>query len=224
MTRLRFTREEYIAKARDAHGDTYDYSQLEYLGDNVKVTIICPKHGPFTKRPSEHTSAKKGCPTCGYGGTAEERFWAKVNKDGIKVAHMPDQCWEWTAYVMPDGYGKFGITHGDIVLAHVYSYELVNGPIERDENDNRKLWVLHMCDNRKCVNPNHLFLGTDSDNMNDAAVKGRLPCKLTPAKASAIRKLYATGEYTHKELSEMFHVHSSTTKQIVQRRTWKYVE
>jgi len=224
MTFKKLTAEEYIARAKAVHGDTYDYSQLEYLGDKVKITIVCSKHGPFTKRPSEHTRARKGCPTCAFGGTAEERFWAKVNKNGTKVKHVPDPCWEWTAYTMPEGYGKFGITHNNIVLAHVFSYELANGPIERDEDGKRKLWVLHMCDNRKCVNPSHLFLGTDKDNMSDAAKKGRLPCKLNPAKVSAIRELHETGNYTHLELSKMFHISKSVITQVVNGRTWRHVE
>ena len=224
MTFKKLTAKQFIAKAKEVHGDTYDYSQVEYLGDRVKVTIICFKHGPFSKRPSEHTTAKKGCPVCAYGGTPKERFWDKVNKNGIKVNHMPDRCWEWTAYIMPAGYGRFGASHDDICLAHVFSYESANGLIERDENGKRKLWVLHMCDNRACVNPNHLFLGTDTDNMQDAAKKGRLPSKLTPEKVSALRTLHATGEYTYKELSRMFGVQTQTIRQVLSGRTWVHVE
>jgi len=223
MTKL-FTREEYIAKAREIHGDTYDYSQLEYLGGKVKVTIICPKHGPFTIGPSQHTSARRGCPICGFGGTAEERFWVKVNKNGIKVKYVPDQCWEWKGYIAPNGYGRFKVTHSNLVLAHVYSYELAYGPIERDENGKRKLWVLHECDHRKCVNPSHLFLGTGQDNTYDAIIKGRLSSKMNPDKVRLARELYKTGKYSTAAVGEVFNVSASAIQRIVNRRTWKYVE
>jgi len=94
-----------------------------------------------------------------------ERFWAKVNKDA------PNGCWEWHSSLTGGGYGAFFVHHPDkreIVRAHRFSWELANGSIPNG------LWVLHKCDNRICVNPDHLFLGNRSDNMIDCARKGRL--------------------------------------------------
>jgi hypothetical protein len=91
-----------------------------------------------------------------------KRFWEKVN---IK---SENECWEWTASCRSNGYGAFRTkekTHG----SHRLSYELTHGNI----TDNT-LKVCHTCDNRKCVNPNHLFLGTQKDNMQDCKAKGRL--------------------------------------------------
>ena len=96
----------------------------------------------------------------------EERFWEKVNKD------TKSGCWEWQSSIRGNGYGAFFThlkpegrkCHG----AHRYSWELANGAIPEG------LWVLHKCDNRICVNPDHLFLGDRTDNMRDCAAKGRV--------------------------------------------------
>jgi hypothetical protein len=77
-----------------------------------------------------------------------------------------DSCWLWTESVDKDGYGR--IRGGDgHVRAHRYSYALHYGPIPNN------LWVLHRCDNPRCVRPDHLFLGTAQDNADDRTNKGR---------------------------------------------------
>lgn len=87
-----------------------------------------------------------------------ERFWAKVRKS--------DGCWIWTAALNPKGYGKFGVNKRTMA-AHRLAYADRNGPIPDD------LFVLHRCDTPSCVNPDHLFLGTQSDNLQDCKRKGR---------------------------------------------------
>ena len=94
------------------------------------------------------------------GMTLEERFWSKVNKDG------EGGCWIWTSATNTDGYGKFELDY-KMIAAHRLSFELFNGPIPRGK------YICHRCNRRNCVNPDHLYAGTSSENCYDAVRRGR---------------------------------------------------
>jgi hypothetical protein len=148
-----------------------------------------------------------------------ERFWPKVDKRG------PDECWEWMG-AKQRGYGALLV--GDagsrrLHRAHRFSYELANGPIPDD------LVVCHHCDNRACVNPAHLFVGTQADNMADAATKGRIRAgedhhnsKLTSADVRVIREWHPAG-WSLDDLAAAFGVSRSLISQVLSRQIWAHV-
>jgi len=143
------------------------------------------------------------------------RFWKFVRKSV--------DCWEWTGYKNKGGYGTFRLD-GESIGAHRIAWILANGPIPDG------LCVCHTCDNRACVNPAHLFLGTDTDNIRDRHNKGRTVrgeqngrAKLTTVQIIQLRELYASGNYTQRQLADLFKVVRSTVHKIVSAQKWAHL-
>lgn len=146
------------------------------------------------------------------------RFWARVQKC--------EGCWLWTGRTNTEsGYGYFdyGPRCRTSVPAHRYSWELHNGTIPDG------MHVLHRCDNPPCVNPDHLFLGTNLDNVRDKQAKGRQlrgervgTAKFTAGQVTEVRRRVAGGETQLSVARDMGmsprHVHD-----IVTRRTWAWL-
>jgi hypothetical protein len=143
-----------------------------------------------------------------------DRLLSKIKVD--KVA----ECWEWQAQRSRDGYGKLQL-RGKKHLAHRLSFEVHCGPIPDGIN------VCHRCDNPCCINPSHLFLGTQADNIADKFAKGRgvtprlfgadhSQAKLTEADVLAIRASSAS----QSQMAKAFGVSKSTIGSIRTGKTW----
>lgn len=153
------------------------------------------------------------------------RFWGHVDKEHSDFFYNGSRCWEWTANIPPtSGYGLVKLNKKER-LVHRVAYEITFGEIGDD------LLVLHHCDNRPCVNPDHLFLGTQKDNVADMMQKGRKPLgeehansKLSAAQVFEIRKRYrrfGIGGDTTVTLAKEFGVSAKTISNIVNRKKWK---
>ena len=151
----------------------------------------------------------------------EQRFWEKVDKRGKY------ECWEWQAGKSKKGYGyvQNNRKRGKLLSAHRVSWELHNGKIPKG------MLICHHCDNPPCVNPNHLFLGTQKDNIRDAVKKGRKKyigegngrAILTKEDVLLIRELYKQPDLTLIQLAKSFNVSRGCITGIVYKKTWKHI-
>lgn len=147
----------------------------------------------------------------------EDRFWEKVNKK--------KGCWLWKAGIGLDGYAKFGI-NGKTIHAHRVSYELTYGCIPIG------LCVCHKCDNPKCVNPDHLFIGTVQDNINDRVRKNRTAIqsgekngmsRLKEKDIITIRKLFFIDKIKQGEIAKLFFISNQHVSRIINHLKWKHI-
>ena len=162
--------------------------------------------------------------------TAEQRFWEKVDKTS-----SPRGCWLWTK---GDGYGVFW-AEGKCVSAHRFSWLIHFGQVPD------RLDVLHTCDTPACVNPQHLWLGTNADNVADMLSKGRQAAgdkssarlhpesllrgtehpnaKLNDEQVRFIRAAYTGSNRTQQSLANEFGVNQTIISDVILKRTWKHV-
>jgi len=151
----------------------------------------------------------------GYHYCSDEcRFMAKVKKK---------DCWEWESQLTSGGYGKFNLK-GKTILAHRYSYMIFKGEIPEE------MQVCHSCDNRKCVNPSCLWLGTAKENMQDAKNKKRLydqsgfnasTAKLTRKMIEEILKL--DKKMPRYKIAKKFNVSPMIISNLLNKKTYKGV-
>lgn len=135
-----------------------------------------------------------------------DRFWKYVQKES-------HGCWIWIGGCTSDGYGSFSAIPGkQTMLAHRFSYQLHYGTLP-------DLEICHSCDNPPCVNPNHLFPGTHTQNMRDAVAKGRLGNGLSLEIAREIRALHRV--LPNATIAERFNISESLVWFIVANKIWK---
>ena len=145
-----------------------------------------------------------------------ERFWKKVD------VRDPDACWTWLASTKQGGYGKIIGDDGRFYLAHRVAYELLIGVIPVG------MLLCHRCDNPACVNPAHMFTGTQADNLKDMRAKGRgnpprgashPRARLTEQLVFQIRSDYRS----HRQLAKVLGISKSAIGMAKAGVTWKHV-
>jgi len=150
--------------------------------------------------------------------SVQDRFMAKV---------MPEPntgCWIWIASMNIKGYGTFGIGQRSMSsTSHRVSYEMFKGDIPKG------MHVLHHCDNPFCVNPDHLWLGTNLDNNKDKVKKGRAAkgifhprARLNDNYVRIIREAYSMG-FTKMSIAKYFKIGHTTVRSIIDGINWKHV-
>lgn len=155
-------------------------------------------------------------------GWSDDGFLRELAEKVDKTA--PGGCWEWLGCRDKEGYGVRGRRVGmPTRRVHRLSWELHN---DRPAGD---LHVLHHCDNPPCVNPAHLFVGTNQDNIMDRVRKERSPrgqdiyaAKLDPGKVESIREEYAGGGVTQDDLAEKYNVQRTTISLVLRGEVWAW--
>jgi len=148
------------------------------------------------------------------------RFWAKVR------VKSPTDCWPWDASLNSNGYGRFRVHPHNFIASRV-AYRISHGSIPRG------MEICHSCDNPKCCNPNHFFLGTHRDNIRDAVAKGRMThvgpkgmdscrAKLSDQQVNEIRRRLSDG-HRQRDIARSFGIGKTTVAHIYHRRTWGHL-
>lgn len=161
-----------------------------------------------------------------------ERFWEKVN---IKTNK---ECWEWKG-VLSGNYGMFWF-EGTMVLAHRMSYaihyddmSIINHTKSYHENNNEFDCILHHCDNPKCCNPNHLYIGNNKDNIHDKVIRNRAQrlhgdlngnSKLSEQDVINIRSEYISRKNGGVvAIAKKYKISSTNVHDIIKRKIWKHI-
>lgn len=178
----------------------------------------CDKHYRRLLRHGTTLLIKTPRPKRATRESFEKRFWSYIDKTSNLQG-----CWEWTGRTNFGGYGRIN-WDGKKILAHRVAWMLAYGK-------EPTTFLLHSCDNPKCVNTDHLREGTHQDNAKDRVERNRQPkgsnvanAKLTESEVLKIRDLLAEKKLTQTKIGEMFGVKRKTIVKIKARLTWKHLE
>jgi hypothetical protein len=186
----------------------------------MKQVGTCAECGTPLYYSRKHQRNRRFCSRrCRYESQRKplaDRFFSRVGPADA------NGCLPWIGWIHPKGYGTLTV-NDRAEWAHRLSYTLHRGDIPVGK------FVCHTCDNRRCVNPEHLFLGTNDENMQDMVQKGRQSrgesplSKLTAAQVLAIRSLYATSAPSFAAVAMEYGVSDSTIRNVVKRRSWTHI-
>lgn len=143
------------------------------------------------------------------------RFWSKVDRGG--------GCWTWKGATLPSGHGRLTANQFQL-YAHRFSYEIFYGSIPPG------MVVRHSCDNPSCVNPAHLELGTQRDNIQDAFRKERMArgnmlpqAKVTPRAVRLMRRIRVETGLYYTKLGPLFGISATQARRICNRVDWRHI-
>lgn len=200
-------------------------------GGNTALELICSCGRKTIKTLSELVCRKvTSCRECAWKRRGRnrrfsyERFILEFNKKFTKSSYC--KCWEWIASKNRDGYGTVSF-NGKVMTSHRVAWIVNNGKIPLSTN------VLHRCDNPSCVNPEHLFLGTQGDNIRDCVQKGRFTrsdrrgekSAISPFKNGdilSIRQEAANGK-SRSQIARERNCSRTSIDSIVNRKTWTHI-
>lgn len=201
---------------------------------------ICETCGNEFEWRKHHTQpdrkyCKRSCTNkkLGITGNLNRTFWPNATeeqkKERLKKSFeekviRKNVCWDWKGYLDKDGYPQlYNGNNKPAKKAHRFSYEIYKGEIPKGKV------VCHRCDNPKCTNPEHLWLGSPKENSKDAVKKGRMQhgterhnAKLDDEKVKEIKKMLSLG-VTKAFLSRKYNVSFMTISLIGKGKTWKHI-
>ncbi len=148
----------------------------------------------------------------------KRRFWLKIDK----IGKTDKECWEWNGRLNSYTNKKCGCRPRIRIDDKIYYSSRISYYLYY-KIDPENLLICHECDNVICCNPNHMFLGTNLDNVKDMVIKGRKTIKLTIELVKEIMEKYKSGNYTQNKLALDYNVCREMIGHIVNRRRWGYI-